>query len=399
MIEIKQKIHWKVIKETLWWFIGAMFSGILGIVLCIELLNIDSSKFNLLQTWPLSTVIIILFLWILSKWKSFLVSTIICGIITSIGVVIAYELPSKQVVYTEVWLETLQVCATAVVAFLCIVISLSSFATFTRKTFYIIAKRPVIKIDNEGVFYKDGIFRVVLWDEIEKFHFFSHSEIGVRIQLHIKKFPTVVKRLPLRKNLFWRDILRLSNFDFIYEIALYPTNYQINSDNIQKTLATHLTQTQSEMTMGLHHPDSEKLNEEQKQFAQTINVETRTHVWSSIADLFLDTDVSLYYNSIAKELASSSYTIKELNHIYKREVAPICYVNLFSVAGVWAGIDNEWLEVVIVKRLYRYKKHWWLRILHLFSDRLCTFMTKKDWKIIIAKVKELRKNYKMEHKE
>jgi len=72
-----------------------------------------------------------------------------------------------------------------------------------------------------------------------------------------------------------------------------------------------------------------------------------------MSDLFLDTDVRIWYPHIAKALAESPYPIDELTGIFKREVAPITGSNLLVVAGEWAGFDEEWLVSRITARLTR----------------------------------------------
>lgn len=85
------------------------------------------------------------------------------------------------------------------------------------------------------------------------------------------------------------------------------------------------------------------------------NVEKRTAVWVALSDLFLDTDVSLSYDYIARVCAESSFTLEELKEILKSEVAPVCSTNLLDVAGEWAGFNEEWLESNIKKYIHSRK--------------------------------------------
>jgi len=84
----------------------------------------------------------------------------------------------------------------------------------------------------------------------------------------------------------------------------------------------------------------------------------RRPVWEALSDLFLDTDVSLARNWRIEKLAASPYSVKDLERILIHEVHPICVINLFSVAGEWAGFDQIWLEN---------------RILHHLASRTRTF--------------------------
>src|SRR5436309_12699108 len=77
----------------------------------------------------------------------------------------------------------------------------------------------------------------------------------------------------------------------------------------------------------------------------------RRPVWVALSDLFLDTDVRLYYPFIARTLADSPYSMEELRQILDDEVAPALQTNLLSVAGEWAGFDETWLIDEVTQRL------------------------------------------------
>lgn len=80
-------------------------------------------------------------------------------------------------------------------------------------------------------------------------------------------------------------------------------------------------------------------------------LEKRRALWVALSDLFLDTDVSMSYDYISRVCAESSYSLDELSHILRYEVAPVCSPNLWSIAGEWAGFDEEWLIASIQKKL------------------------------------------------
>lgn len=75
---------------------------------------------------------------------------------------------------------------------------------------------------------------------------------------------------------------------------------------------------------------------------------TRKPIWVALSDLFLDTDVTLSYDYIVRVCAESRYTTEELKFILDNEVAPAVSDNLLSVAGEWAGFDEEWLVNTII---------------------------------------------------
>lgn len=85
----------------------------------------------------------------------------------------------------------------------------------------------------------------------------------------------------------------------------------------------------------------------------SMEANERKPVWLAMSDLFLDTDVRIWYPRVAGILAESPFTIAELADIFAREVAPIAEQNLRIVAGEWAAFDEEWLISRITARLAR----------------------------------------------
>lgn len=79
--------------------------------------------------------------------------------------------------------------------------------------------------------------------------------------------------------------------------------------------------------------------------------EQRQAVWIALSDLFLDTDVAIFYDNIVKNCAESPYNLHELEAILNHEVAPVCYSNLLDIAGDWAGFDEQWLVQTIMQYL------------------------------------------------
>jgi hypothetical protein len=80
------------------------------------------------------------------------------------------------------------------------------------------------------------------------------------------------------------------------------------------------------------------------------DVATRRPVWAALSELFLDGNLdSVDVNRIAKTLASSHYSLDELDQILLWEVYPACRSNLLSIAGEWAGFDPGWLESRILQ--------------------------------------------------
>jgi hypothetical protein len=86
---------------------------------------------------------------------------------------------------------------------------------------------------------------------------------------------------------------------------------------------------------------------------EALNLLERKPVWEALSTLFLDTDISSLREYRAERLASSPYGVAEIETILADEVYPICAVNLLSIAGEWAGFDEEWLANQIMRRLNR----------------------------------------------
>ena len=90
------------------------------------------------------------------------------------------------------------------------------------------------------------------------------------------------------------------------------------------------------------------------------DLEHRRPVWEALSELFLDTNTSLSRSWRVGILASSPYSLDELQEILVDEVYPVCRANLMSVAGEWAGFDQQWLESSILRRIrspfYRWRR-------------------------------------------
>lgn len=80
------------------------------------------------------------------------------------------------------------------------------------------------------------------------------------------------------------------------------------------------------------------------------DLSNRRPVWSALSSLFLDNDVSLDRNWRVNLLASSPYSMQDIEQILIDEVYPICVHNLLLVAGEWAYFDEKWLESKILPR-------------------------------------------------
>ena len=109
-------------------------------------------------------------------------------------------------------------------------------------------------------------------------------------------------------------------------------------------------------------------------------IERRKPVWAALSELWLDTELAEDdLRRIAGVLRGSSYPLDVLREIYLFEVAPVVFLNLLTVAGEWAGFNQDWLFAEATKRARR--RSLWLRaIVRLgVGKRLMTFATERHW--------------------
>jgi hypothetical protein len=100
----------------------------------------------------------------------------------------------------------------------------------------------------------------------------------------------------------------------------------------------------------------------------------RQPVWEALSELFLDTDTSVSRQWRADQLAGSPYSLEQLEFILVDEVYPVCKYNLLSVAGEWAGFNQEWLQSKILRRLGSR-----LRFLHGLNLGRLTVPASEEW--------------------
>ena len=106
------------------------------------------------------------------------------------------------------------------------------------------------------------------------------------------------------------------------------------------------------------------------------NPHDRRLVWEALSDMFLDTDASLTRAWRIQQLAQSPYSVGELEQILVEEIYPVLNYNLISVAGEWAGFDQEWLErEVLERRASRFYALHWLNLGRITMPRF------SEWRI------------------
>lgn len=114
----------------------------------------------------------------------------------------------------------------------------------------------------------------------------------------------------------------------------------------------------------------------------------RKPLWTAISTLWLDTEKDRAdLEHIASVAIRSGYSVKELDEIYRYEVAPVVYQNLHSVAGVWAGFDEAWLHQEAGKRAKSrsFWVRWWIG--SRVGRWYITNTTQAEWHEVLALVR------------
>ncbi|TMM58061.1 hypothetical protein FEE95_01140 [Maribacter algarum] len=75
-----------------------------------------------------------------------------------------------------------------------------------------------------------------------------------------------------------------------------------------------------------------------------INIEDHKPIWIALSDLYVDNELQDYdFKRIASVIKKSKYSIREVKQIDRKEIFPVLFWNLLSVAGNWTGFQEEWL--------------------------------------------------------
>ncbi len=120
------------------------------------------------------------------------------------------------------------------------------------------------------------------------------------------------------------------------------------------------------------------------------DLELRKAVWLAFSDLFLDTDVTLFYDNIVNVCAASGYSIDELAAMLKNEVAPACAFNLQQITGEWAGFDENWLFGRIIK-ITEGKQTFVRKLFAIIGDSAMNEYVEQHWDILSKKIQNARR--------
>jgi hypothetical protein len=114
------------------------------------------------------------------------------------------------------------------------------------------------------------------------------------------------------------------------------------------------------------------------------DIPARRAVWNALSDLFLDTElVDDDFERMANTLALSPFTTEQIESILRLEVTPAVKSNLRSMAGEWAGFDEDWLAERILSKVQ--KESFW--------NRKVSRLVRSDWEKIKKRI-QIRRNEK-----
>lgn len=83
----------------------------------------------------------------------------------------------------------------------------------------------------------------------------------------------------------------------------------------------------------------------------TRTLKRRTPVWAALSDLFLDTDVSMFYAEIAETLRKSRYRADEIERMIWEEVGPAFYTNVIAEDRAWSAWPTEHVREIVLDYL------------------------------------------------
>ncbi|MDO6855212.1 hypothetical protein Q4599_16585 [Cellulophaga lytica] len=116
-------------------------------------------------------------------------------------------------------------------------------------------------------------------------------------------------------------------------------------------------------------------------------MEERLPVWKALSEMYLDTELYDYdYDQIAKTLAASGFTSKELKEIDLYEVFPVCAKNLLSTAGIWNGFNDDYLYKTC-KKAYLHKNNIFFKRKIKLLSYLFSSTRKKNWAALDNRLK------------
>jgi len=117
-------------------------------------------------------------------------------------------------------------------------------------------------------------------------------------------------------------------------------------------------------------------------------MENRKQIWIALSEFYLDTQLtSDDFDRISSVFRNSGLQLNDIKEIDLLEVFPALQPNLLSVAGEWAGFNNNWLLDECEKR-YRRRKKFFHKLNCKFWN-ICFYWMRRDyWNQIEKRITE-----------
>jgi hypothetical protein len=103
-----------------------------------------------------------------------------------------------------------------------------------------------------------------------------------------------------------------------------------------------------------------------------FDIEHCKPIWMALSAFYLDTELlDSDIQNINSIIKNSPYSLEEVKAINMYEVFPVLHPNLMSVAGEWAGFDQEWLVdeiLLLVKKNSRIRRWWSNLVFNIYKE-------------------------------
>lgn len=77
----------------------------------------------------------------------------------------------------------------------------------------------------------------------------------------------------------------------------------------------------------------------------------RFPIWDELHMLYMDTDVTLFYDNIVASCQASKYSVEEIEEILYQEVLPAVGFNMYMLpAPEWRGFEAAWLRKQVLEK-------------------------------------------------
>lgn len=122
---------------------------------------------------------------------------------------------------------------------------------------------------------------------------------------------------------------------------------------------------------------------------ESRSIKNKQQLWIALSELYLDTQLQPnFFLELAKRIYESPFSYKVVREIDKKEVFPVLYQNILSVAGVWDGLDEDWLITSILKK--NAKRNILSRAYYEFLYSRKQHLFREEWEQIEINLHKLR---------